>query len=103
MSVSLFADCMAIHGHLLRANHPDAIVYNQDTNICLQNAINVREGKVCEPLRSLADGAELLPMPQRGDVEIITGGFPCQSFSGLNHQRHKSHEDIRFRSSSLSK
>jgi site-specific DNA-cytosine methylase len=80
---------------LSRANHPAAIVYNQDTNMCLQNAIDAREGKLCEPLRSIADGKELPPMPQRGDVELITGGFPCQSFSGMNHQRHKSHEDIR--------
>ncbi|KAF8495303.1 hypothetical protein JB92DRAFT_2993870 [Gautieria morchelliformis] len=78
-----------------QANHPAAIVYNQDTNMCLQNAIDARVGKLCEPLRSISDGKELPPMPQRGDVELITGGFPCQSFSAMNHQRHKSHEDIR--------
>ena len=93
---SCLSPCRLLSPILSRANHPDAIVYNQDTNICLENAINAREGKDYEPLRGIADGKQLPSMPQRGEVELITGGFPCQSFSGMNHQRHKSHEDIRY-------
>ncbi|KAF8590035.1 S-adenosyl-L-methionine-dependent methyltransferase [Ramaria rubella] len=79
-----------------QANHPDAVVFNQDTNVCLQNAIDARDGKPCIPLKSIGAGKQLPRMPQRGDVDLITGGFPCQSFSGMNHQRHvNSHDDIR--------
>ncbi|KZV73358.1 S-adenosyl-L-methionine-dependent methyltransferase [Peniophora sp. CONT] len=78
----------------LGANHPDAIIYNQDCNKVLQHNLDLLEGKEPEPLRSLGkDQAELPPLPKRGEVDIIFGGPPCQSFSRANH--HKKDDDPR--------
>ena len=69
---------------LPRMNHREIEVYNQDCNLLLRNAIEEYEGKKPAPLRSL-DGNELLrPLPLPGEVDLIMGGPPCQSFSGMN-------------------
>lgn len=68
-----------------RYNHPDTTVYCQDTNVLLAHAIAVSQGKKPSPLRSL-DGKILPAMPKRGEVDVIYGGPPCQSFSRANHQ-----------------
>ena len=39
------------------------------------------------PLRAIGDRTVLPPLPLPGEVDIIMGGPPCQSFSGMN--RHK--------------
>lgn len=77
-----------------RKNHPDCIVYNEDTNKCLQSALDEVGGKPGSRLKTVHDETRL--MPRRGEVDVIAGGFPCQSFSGLNHQRHNSDDDIRY-------
>lgn len=79
---------------LFRANHDDAVVYNEDTNICLQSALDEAAGKPGRHLQTVKDGKRLMPRP--GEVDFIAGGFPCQSFSGMNHQRKKSDDDIRY-------
>ncbi|VDC06693.1 unnamed protein product [Peniophora sp. CBMAI 1063] len=70
----------------LQANHPDAVVYNYDCNVVLQREIDVSEGKESEPLYG-PDGSELPMLPEPGDVDIIYGGPPCQSFSKANHSK----------------
>ncbi|KAI0929230.1 hypothetical protein AcW1_006224 [Taiwanofungus camphoratus] len=76
-------------------NHPETVVYNQDTNLLLQYAIDDFEGKKPKPLMSLRNDIreELAPMPKQGEVDFIYGGPPCQSFSAMNH--HKKADDIR--------
>ncbi|KAF8559697.1 S-adenosyl-L-methionine-dependent methyltransferase [Imleria badia] len=74
-------------------NHPETIVYNQCTNLCLQHAIDTQDNKKPKPLLSLDDKKPLPPMPKRGDVDFIYGGPPCQSFSLMNH--NKKEFDIR--------
>ncbi|KAI1794705.1 S-adenosyl-L-methionine-dependent methyltransferase [Ganoderma leucocontextum] len=69
-----------------QANHRDTVVYNQDTSRLLQHAIDMVEGHHPEPLQSQL-GVELPPMPQRGEVDFIYGGPPCQSFSTMNHNK----------------
>ncbi|ESK94207.1 dna (cytosine-5)-methyltransferase -like, partial [Moniliophthora roreri MCA 2997] len=69
-----------------RANHPDTIVYCQDSNLLLKHAIETREGKNPKPLVSNFSSKEKCKeMPRRGDVDFIFGGPPCQAFSGANH------------------
>ncbi|KAG1724751.1 S-adenosyl-L-methionine-dependent methyltransferase [Suillus paluster] len=74
-------------------NHPNVTVYNQCTNVCLQHALDVAEGKNPRPLRSLGDKTPLPPMPKPGEVDFIYGGPPCQSFSKMNHVKREN--DIR--------
>ncbi|KNZ78480.1 DNA (cytosine-5)-methyltransferase 1B [Termitomyces sp. J132] len=67
-------------------NHPNATVYCQDSNKLLQQAYETGKGETPEPLLSGMDGkTRLPPMPRRGDVDMISGGPPCQSFSRANH------------------
>ncbi|KAF8643762.1 hypothetical protein AX16_008781 [Volvariella volvacea WC 439] len=74
-------------------NHPETVVYCQDSNLLLRHAIDTHEGKDPQPLRS-NNGKSLCPaMPPKGSVDFIYGGPPCQSFSGANH--HKKADDIR--------
>ncbi|KAH7889609.1 S-adenosyl-L-methionine-dependent methyltransferase [Phlebopus sp. FC_14] len=74
-------------------NHPETIVYNQCTNLCLQHAIDTHHGKNPKPLCSLDHNKVLPPMPKQGEVDFIYGGPPCQSFSLMNHS--KANDDIR--------
>lgn len=67
-----------------RHNHPEVQVYNQDCNLLLKHAIETYEGKKPKALRSLDDNRPLPPMPLPGEVDLIMGGPPCQSFSGMN-------------------
>ncbi|KAG6862076.1 hypothetical protein C0995_007206 [Termitomyces sp. Mi166 len=67
-------------------NHPNATVYCQDSNKLLKQAYEAGKGEKTEPLVSGIDGrTRLPPMPRRGDVDMISGGPPCQSFSRANH------------------
>lgn len=59
---------------LCRRNHPDTIVYNQCTNLCLQHAIDTQENKRPKPLLSLDDKKSLPPMPKPGEVDFVYGG-----------------------------
>ncbi|RDX56375.1 S-adenosyl-L-methionine-dependent methyltransferase [Lentinus brumalis] len=72
-----------------RANHAQAVTYNQSSNCLLEHAINNAEGKCPSPLYSIGRGKdeELPPLPPRGEVDFIYGGPPCQSFSMMNHCR----------------
>lgn len=71
---------------MVRHNCQDeVVVYNQDTNLLLEHAMDVHAGKKRSPLESLGDGTALPNMPRPGDVDLIMGGPPCQSFSGMNH------------------
>ncbi|KAG0701495.1 hypothetical protein DFH29DRAFT_1000139 [Suillus ampliporus] len=76
-----------------KQNHPNVTVYNQCTNVCLQHALDVAEGKNPRPLQSLGDNKRLPAMPKPGEVDFIYGGPPCQSFSKMNHSKREN--DIR--------
>ncbi|KOC65410.1 DNA (cytosine-5)-methyltransferase 1 [Habropoda laboriosa] len=53
-----------------RLNNPNAAVFIEDCNILLQKVMDVDE-----------IGQKL---PQKGQVELLCGGPPCQGFSGMN-------------------
>ncbi|KAI9065405.1 S-adenosyl-L-methionine-dependent methyltransferase [Trametes sanguinea] len=78
-----------------RANHPDAIVYNQCSNKLLEHVIQEVHGHSPGPLKSLdkAECGHLPSLPLPGEVDFIYGGPPCQSFSLMNH--HRRSDDIR--------
>ncbi|KZP21168.1 S-adenosyl-L-methionine-dependent methyltransferase [Athelia psychrophila] len=76
-----------------KSNHPNTEVYNQCSNVLLQDAIDARDGKKSVRPLDLHTGLALPSMPKRNEVDIIYGGPPCQSFSGANH--HKKADDIR--------
>ncbi|KAG5636823.1 hypothetical protein H0H81_006739 [Sphagnurus paluster] len=76
-----------------QANHTNATVYCQDSNLLLKNAITAAAGKDPEPLIS-NDGVTVLPpMPKKNSIDFISGGPPCQSFSRANHNPRA--DDIR--------
>ncbi|UYV62934.1 DNMT1 [Cordylochernes scorpioides] len=59
--------------HAFRLNFPDATVFTDDCNILLKM---VMDGKVTNGRNQ--------KLPQKGDVELLCGGPPCQGFSGMN-------------------
>ncbi|KAI0723866.1 S-adenosyl-L-methionine-dependent methyltransferase [Cerioporus squamosus] len=72
-----------------QANHPGAVMFNQSSNCLLEHAIKMAEGRSPCALYSIggAKAEELPSLPQRGEVDFIYGGPPCQSFSMMNHCR----------------
>lgn len=56
-----------------QSNFKDAIVFNEDCNDVLARAIRGEE--------SSSGGKRL---PKKGEVQVIVGGPPCKSYSGLN-------------------
>eukprot|EP00794_Sanderia_malayensis_P016015 gene16015-17632_t len=69
-----------------RLNYPNATVFTDDCNTLLKL---VMEGKEQD-----SNGQRL---PQKGDVELLCGGPPCQGFSGMN--RFNSREYSQFKNS----
>ncbi|KAJ7069693.1 S-adenosyl-L-methionine-dependent methyltransferase [Mycena amicta] len=75
------------------ANHPNAIVIHGDVNDVLKTLVERDQGNIPHPLR-LSDGT-FMPernLPRPGEIDIIMGGPPCQSFSGANYFKE---DDIR--------
>ncbi|KAM5238057.1 DNA (cytosine-5)-methyltransferase 1 [Ctenodactylus gundi] len=56
-----------------RLNNPNATVFTEDCNVLLKL---VMAGEVTNARRQR--------LPQKGDVELLCGGPPCQGFSGMN-------------------
>lgn len=56
-----------------RLNNPGATVFTEDCNILLKLVMSG------EKTNSLGQ-----KLPQKGDVEMLCGGPPCQGFSGMN-------------------
>ncbi|XP_043275334.1 DNA (cytosine-5)-methyltransferase PliMCI-like isoform X4 [Venturia canescens] len=56
-----------------RLNYPKATVFSEDCNVLLR--------KVMDGEKRDDTGQKL---PQKGDVELMCGGPPCQGFSGMN-------------------
>ncbi|EHB03719.1 DNA (cytosine-5)-methyltransferase 1 [Heterocephalus glaber] len=56
-----------------RLNNPGSTVFTEDCNVLLKL---VMAGEVTNLLRQR--------LPQKGDVEMLCGGPPCQGFSGMN-------------------
>ncbi|KAG6916653.1 hypothetical protein DXG01_005939 [Tephrocybe rancida] len=55
------------------------------TYALLKQAYEAGKGEKTKPLMSGIDGKQLPAMPKRGDIDMISGGPPCQSFSRANH------------------
>ena len=90
--------------HFNRRNHPETIVYCQDSSALLKHAVAVMNNEEPAPLPS-KDGQTLCPpMPRKVDqIDFIFGGRydscgslqmnnplsgpPCQSFSKANHSK----------------
>ncbi|KAJ6477327.1 S-adenosyl-L-methionine-dependent methyltransferase [Mycena vitilis] len=75
-------------------NHPDSKVFCLDVNDFVRYIAEREEGKDPSPLRS-SDGS-IIPdkdIPRPGEVGLVSGGSPCQSFSGANFRRKE--DDIR--------
>jgi DNA (cytosine-5)-methyltransferase 1 len=70
------------------AHHSAAVVYNQCGNLLLEAKVNQRQN-----LKALYHNEDLPPLPNIGEIDLITCGPSCQGFSGLN--RYKSHDDVR--------
>ncbi|CAK8688847.1 unnamed protein product [Clavelina lepadiformis] len=69
-----------------RLNNPGATVFTEDCNVFLEMVMSGKEKSAC--------GQRL---PQKGDVDLLCGGPPCQGFSGMN--RFNSREYSRFKNS----
>nr|CAB3239240.1 DNA (cytosine-5)-methyltransferase 1 [Phallusia mammillata] len=69
-----------------RLNNPGATVFTEDCNVLLEMVMTGQEKSSC--------GQRL---PQKGDVDLLCGGPPCQGFSGMN--RFNSREYSRFKNS----
>ncbi|KAB7504337.1 DNA (cytosine-5)-methyltransferase PliMCI [Armadillidium nasatum] len=69
-----------------RINNPNAVVFTDDCNILLKL---VMEGK------TVNDKGQKLP--QKGEVDMLCGGPPCQGFSGMN--RFNSRQYSQFKNS----
>lgn len=67
-----------------RLNNPGCTVFTDDCNLLLRL---VMDGETTDGL-----GQKL---PQKGDVELLCGGPPCQGFSGMN--RFNSREYSKFK------
>ncbi|KAF5380878.1 hypothetical protein D9615_004125 [Tricholomella constricta] len=68
-----------------QVNHPEATVYCQDSSLLLKHAIETDAGNDPKPLKS-NNGKTYLPhMPKKTEIDMISGGPPCQSFSRANH------------------
>ncbi|XP_031847018.1 DNA methyltransferase 1a isoform X2 [Nomia melanderi] len=59
--------------HAYRLNNPHATVFTEDCNVFLKK---VMDGDITNDI-----GQKL---PQKGQVELLCGGPPCQGFSGMN-------------------
>ena len=70
-----------------RRNHAGATVFQEDCN---------------DFLRMVMDGKETnergQTLPQKGDVELLCGGPPCQGFSGMNRFNFGSYSRFKVRS-----
>lgn len=71
---SSWKQCIKTHISIVRANHPDTIVYCQDTNLLLKHAIEMHEGQDPEPLLSNDGKTYCKPMPKKGEVDFVYGG-----------------------------
>ncbi|KAH9984055.1 S-adenosyl-L-methionine-dependent methyltransferase, partial [Russula compacta] len=69
-----------------RRNSPGTIVYNQCVNELLRYAVKSYRGilEEDEVPKDIYDNSLLPRPPQPGDIDVITGGFPCQPHSQLN-------------------
>ncbi|XP_013930826.1 PREDICTED: DNA (cytosine-5)-methyltransferase 1-like, partial [Thamnophis sirtalis] len=56
-----------------RLNNPSTTVFTEDCNVLLKLVMSG------EKVNSLGQ-----KLPQKGDVEMLCGGPPCQGFSGMN-------------------
>ncbi|XP_017882042.1 DNA (cytosine-5)-methyltransferase PliMCI-like [Ceratina calcarata] len=56
-----------------RLNNPDTTVFCEDCNVLLRKVL---KGDTCDNSNQR--------LPQKGDVELLCGGPPCQGFSGMN-------------------
>ncbi|CAN7984788.1 unnamed protein product [Ixodes hexagonus] len=66
-------ECEEPAANAFRLNFPDATIFTDDCNRLLRLVMNGE---------SINERGQTLP--QKGDVEVLCGGPPCQGFSGMN-------------------
>eukprot|EP00095_Tigriopus_kingsejongensis_P000286 maker-scaffold253_size237113-snap-gene-1.26 protein:Tk00286 transcript:maker-scaffold253_size237113-snap-gene-1.26-mRNA-1 annotation:"dna cytosine-5-methyltransferase 1" len=67
-----------------KANNPEAVVFTDDCNVLLKKII---EGEKFNDKKQ--------PLPQKGEVEMLIGGPPCQGYSGMNRFSHGAYSSLK--------
>ncbi|RXW18572.1 hypothetical protein EST38_g7283 [Candolleomyces aberdarensis] len=74
--------------HTIQHNFPDVTVYNQCANTMLQYTVKSWEGHpVRRPYQLYNEDIDVPLPPKKGEIKVITAGFPCQSHSSMNIYR----------------
>ena len=67
-----------------KLNNPDCTVFSDDCNMLLRQAI--------EGTKTNHRGQRI---PERGEVDLLCGGPPCQGFSGMNRFNHREYSQFK--------
>jgi len=67
-----------------KLNNPDCTVFSDDCNMLLRNAM--------EGTKTNTRGQRI---PERGEVDLLCGGPPCQGFSGMNRFNHREYSQFK--------
>lgn len=89
-----------------RLNYSKATVFTDDCNVLLSLVMQVksegeREREDRNLMLPLSQGAKTnsrgQSLPQKGDVELLCGGPPCQGFSGMNRFNSREYSQFKVR------
>jgi len=67
-----------------KLNNPACTVFTDDCNLLLKNAM--------EGVKTNHKGQKI---PERGEVDLLCGGPPCQGFSGMNRFNHREYSQFK--------
>ncbi|KAF9566963.1 S-adenosyl-L-methionine-dependent methyltransferase [Agrocybe pediades] len=75
-------------------NSPETNMYNLCANEFLRYAVKLHHGHDLEvPKQKFDEKTVIRPPPGKGEIDVITAGFPCQSHSTLN--MYKETDDVK--------